>query len=271
MAQVSFDLQGHRGCRGLMPENSIPAFMKAVQLGVTTLEMDVVISKDHEVVVSHEPWMSHVICSHPDGSPVKKGEEKQLNLYQMDYQDIQQYDCGMRRNPKFPDQKKMKTVKPTLKVVVKSVEKFAKDQNYPSPKFSIEIKSEAKDYNTFQPEPKEFVKLVLDEIRSLGIEDHTILQSFDINVLEVLHQQENRKFSISFLVDSGRKLNTHLSKITFVPEVFSPAYQMVSPKMILECHAAGIKIIPWTVNDKETMNQLKEWKCDGAITDILFK
>ncbi len=270
MGQPAFDLQGHRGCRGLMPENTIPAFLKAIELGVQTLEMDIVISRDSQIVVSHEPWMSHVICSHPDGTPVLKSEEKKLNLYQMDYADIRQFDCGMRFYATFPDQQKIKTVKPTLKEVVQAVEKFAGDHGSPSPKFNIEIKSERKDYHIFQPQPKEFVKLALDEIDRLGIEDRSTIQSFDVNVLELLHKQTNRKYSISYLVSSGRKLKTSLHKISFIPEVFSPKYQLVSQQMVRDCHDSGIRIIPWTINDPLAMNQLKAWGCDGGITDFPF-
>ena len=270
MAQPAFDLQGHRGCRGLRPENTVPAFLKATALGVTTLEMDVVISKDNEIVVSHEPWMSHLICSHPDGSRVKKKEEKQLNLYRMTYDEIQQYDCGIRGNKKFPSQKKMEAMKPTLDMVVSAVNEFAKANHFPLPKFNIEIKSEIEDYNVYQPEPTLFVKLVTDEINRLEIEDRTSVQSFDVNVLKLLHQQTERMYTISFLVNSGRKLSSSLRKLSFVPEVFSPHYKLVSPRMVEDCHVLGIKIIPWTINDRESMNQMKEWGCDGGITDILF-
>src|SRR4028118_203743 len=81
-APPSFDLQGHRGCRGLMPENTIPAFLKALDLGVTTLELDVVISKDQQVVVSHEPFFSSEICKDPEGKAITKDQEKSRNIYQ---------------------------------------------------------------------------------------------------------------------------------------------------------------------------------------------
>src|SRR5687768_1389342 len=93
-AQSGFDQQGSRGCRGLMPENTMPAFLRAVELGVSTIQMDVVISMDGQLVISHEPWMSPVICSHPDGRPVSKKEARSLNIYQMKYADIQKFDCG---------------------------------------------------------------------------------------------------------------------------------------------------------------------------------
>jgi glycerophosphoryl diester phosphodiesterase len=91
--------------------------------------------------------MSHLICSHPDGTPVKKNEKAKLNLYRMKYVQIREFDCGMRFNKKFPDQEKMRAVKPTLKIVVDSSDKFAKDNGFAAPRYNIEIKSEKKDYN----------------------------------------------------------------------------------------------------------------------------
>jgi glycerophosphoryl diester phosphodiesterase len=269
MAQT-FDLQGHRGCRALMPENTIPAFFKAVELGVTTLEMDVVISKDEQIVVSHEPWMSHVICSHPDGRPVKKSEAKKLNLYKMDYAEIQKYDCGMRLHPKFPDQKKVPAVKPALKAVVRSVERFAAENKYTQPRYNIEIKSEPGAYDKFQPIPTKFVEMVVTEIRRLGIEEMTSLQSFDINVLEELNKVPGRKFEISYLVERGKNLEKKLSKLSFKPEIFSPSYKLVSEEMVEECHKLGMRIVPWTVNDRGDFERLKGWSVDGVITDVII-
>src|ERR1041384_3765446 len=93
-----FDLQGHRGCRGLMPENTVPAFLKALDLGVTTLELDVVISKDRQVVVSHEPYFNAAYSIAPDGKPVDKKDQKNRILYQMSYAEIKQYDVGSNGN-----------------------------------------------------------------------------------------------------------------------------------------------------------------------------
>src|SRR6201991_1107978 len=97
----SFDKEGHRGCRGLMPENTIPAMMKALELGVTTLEMDAVITADNQVVLSHEPFFNHEITIKPDGSEVKQAEERSLNIYQMDYDQVRQFDVGTKINPRF--------------------------------------------------------------------------------------------------------------------------------------------------------------------------
>lgn len=267
-AQTPFDLQGHRGCRGLMPENTLPAFIKAIELGVTTLEMDVVISADGQIVISHEPWMSSEICTGPGGKPIEKADEKALNIYKMAYADIQAYDCGIKLNPKFPDQKKINAVKPTLKMAVRMIRSFAEDNKYPQPRYNVEIKSEASAYNVYQPEPAKFVDLVVTEIKRLGIEDLTTLQSFDIKVLEELNKQTDRKFKIAYLVEKGKKLKKNLARLTFKPDIYSPLYTLVSQTTVTECHTQGIRIIPWTINEIVAMDRMKAWGCDGGITDF---
>src|ERR1043165_717090 len=119
--QTSFDLEGHRGCRGLMPENTIPAMIRALDLGVTTLEMDVVISSDRKVVVSHEPWFESDITTKPDGTFLTPAEAIGYNLFRMDYDSIKKYDVGMKPNPRFPQQQKMKAIKPLLSDLLDSV------------------------------------------------------------------------------------------------------------------------------------------------------
>lgn len=250
-----------------MPENTMPGFMKAVELGVTTLELDVVISKDGQVVVSHEPWMSSIICSHPDGTPVTKSEEKTLNLYNMDYSEIQTYDCGKRGNPDFPSQMQVGTVKPTLKMVIRSVEVFAAENKFRQPRYNIELKSSPSDYNKFCPEPKEFVEKVLFDINKLGMANRVTLQSFDTNILEELHKVSPREFYISYLVENGKNLSKNLEKLTFKPEIYSPDFTTLKESTIKEAHALGIRVIAWTLDTKEDIERLVNWGADGIITD----
>src|SRR6185436_12863608 len=115
---VTFDKQGHRGCRGLFPENTIPAMKNALDLGVTTLEMDAVITKDKQVVLSHEPWFGEEITTKPDGTYMGNREERKFNIYWMTYEDVKTFDVGMKPHPRFPRQKKMKVVKPLLTDVI---------------------------------------------------------------------------------------------------------------------------------------------------------
>src|SRR5215218_6256489 len=107
-----FDKQGHRGCRGLMPENTIPAMIKALELGVTTLEMDAVITKDKQVILSHEPFFNHEIATQPDGKPIMAAEERNFNIYRMTYFETQQFDVGMKPHPRFLQQQRIPAKKP---------------------------------------------------------------------------------------------------------------------------------------------------------------
>ena len=95
------EVHGHRGCRGLLPENTMPAFLKATELGTDFLELDLVISGDGQVVVSHEPWMSHKICLRQNGDSISVAEERSLNLYKMSVREIQGFDCGSIAQPGF--------------------------------------------------------------------------------------------------------------------------------------------------------------------------
>jgi glycerophosphoryl diester phosphodiesterase len=267
MTQTPFDLQGHRGCRGLMPENTLPGFIHAVEVGVTTLELDVVISGDSMIVVSHEPWMSSEICTRPGGIDIPKAEEKNLNLYKMDYAQIQGYDCGQKFVERFPEQKKIPAVKPTLKMAVRMIRSFAEDNKYPQPAFNIELKSDPQSYGVYQPDASKFADMVATEVKRLGIEGITTLQSFDINVLEALHKRPGHTYKISYLVEKGKNLEKNLSKLSFTPDIYSPLYTLVTEAMVAQCHEKGIKVIPWTINDPAVMTKLKGWGIDGGITD----
>src|SRR6187551_2069349 len=97
-----FDKQGHRGCRGLMPENTIPAMLKAIDLGVTTLEMDVVFTKDKVAILSHEPFFNHDITTTPGGQFITQKEERTFNIFQLNLAETQKYDVGLKPNPRFP-------------------------------------------------------------------------------------------------------------------------------------------------------------------------
>tara|TARA_R110001592_G_scaffold6425_1_gene34575 strand:+ start:2161 stop:3048 length:888 start_codon:yes stop_codon:yes gene_type:complete len=265
-AQEPFDVQGHRGARGLMPENSIPAFMRALKEGVTTLELDVVITKDKQVVVSHDPYMLSDICSKPNGQPVTKDEEKTLNLYQMDYDEVVGYDCGSRGNARFPDQVKIATVKPLLADLISMVEDHLKENNLPKVGYNIEIKSVESEYNVSQPEVDEFSELVLEVIRERLSNDRFTIQSFDFNVLKHLHKS-NPEVRLVALVENAKGIDANLEALGFTPEVYSPYYILLKKEDIDLIHEKGMKVIPWTVNDRKDMERLVADGVDGVITD----
>jgi glycerophosphoryl diester phosphodiesterase len=267
----NFDFEGHRGCRGLMPENTIPAFKKALDLGVTTLELDVCISKDYQVVVSHEPYMNALFCSKSDGSPVTKADEKNLNLYAMTYDEIKQYDSGIRGNVLFPEQQKMATFKPLLRDMIQACEAYIKEKKLKPVKYNIEIKSEEKEYGISQPKTvEEFSDLVYQEIIKQLKPERVILQSFDFNVLKYWHLQINKKkykkVTLSALVEN-EMVDPTLAKLGFNPDIFSPYYKNLIKRRVDMCHEKGIKVVPWTVNTVEDMKAMIALGVDGLITD----
>src|SRR6188474_1794194 len=119
-----FDVEGHRGCRGLMPENTIPAMLKAIDLGVTALEMDAVITKDKRVILSHEPFFNHEITTRRYGQLVTEQEERSFNIFKMTYAETQRFDVGLKPHPRFPQQTRVAATKPLLENVIDSAEHY---------------------------------------------------------------------------------------------------------------------------------------------------
>jgi glycerophosphoryl diester phosphodiesterase len=274
MTTTDFDKEGHRGCRGLMPENTIPAFKKAIDLGVNTLEMDVVITKDNQVILSHEPFFNHEITTKPDGKHVEENEEKLLNIYQMTYEETQKYDIGLKPHPRFTKQEKLAAHKPKLADVIDSAEAYAQRKGIPALQYNIETKTTPERDSIYHPKPAEFVELLVDVIKEKKIEERVIIQSFDIRTLQYLHSKyPNIKTAYLFEPPSDKSLTERLTLLGFKPTIYSPAYQTLTAEVIKECKDAGIKVIPWTVNEVSAMNELKKMGVDGIISDYpdLFK
>lgn len=266
-----FEIQGHRGCRGLLPENTIEAFINALSYGVNTLELDVCISKDHQVVVSHEPFINSLFCSFPNGRPVMKNDEKQLNLYKMNYAEIKSFDSGSRGNKLFPEQQKISTYKPLLKEVFEKIEAFLKENNLPLVKYNIEIKSEPKEYGLSQPNVAEFSQLVYQEIISKISPERIIVQSFDFEILKYwkskILSKEYEKVNLAALVEMEGVRPT-FKKLGFFPDIFSPYFRQLTFGKVKICHNLGVKVIPWTVNNIKDMELMKKIGTDGLITDF---
>jgi glycerophosphoryl diester phosphodiesterase len=268
MDNLNFDKQGHRGCRGLMPENTVPAMLKALDLGVTTLEMDVVITKDKKVVLSHDQWFSEEITTKPDGSYMGAREERKFNIYWMMYEQVKTFDVGMKPHPRFPQQQKMKTVKPLLADLIDSVKQYMLTRRKPFPYYNIETKSNPEFDGVFHPKPDEFVELLMAVIKEKGIEDHVIIQSFDFRTLQYLHEHYPAIMTAMLIEDFDKRgLDAQVKALGFVPTIYSPAQELVDEKLVKKCHKQNMKVIPWTVNDKESIDRLKQMGVDGIISD----
>lgn len=265
-AQETLDVQGHRGARGLMPENTIPAFIKALEIGVTTLEMDAVISKDGKVVVSHEPFLSHIICQQPDGQAISKQEEKNFNIYQMTYDEVSRYDCGSLAHPAFAQQQKISVSKPLLSEVIDAAEDYVKQNKLKPVYYNIETKSNPKGDGIYHPEPKEFVDRIMEVVEEKGIKDRLILQSFDVRTLQYAHEAYP-DVKLALLVENIRSARSNVKKLGFTPEIYSPYYKLLNEKTLSYARKEGMKVIPWTVNEPGDIKKMISLGVDGIISD----
>ena len=263
----SLDIQGHRGARGLLPENTIPAFIRAIDEGVQTLELDVVITKDKKVLVSHEPYMSSSICSKPDGSGISSEESNALNIYQMTYEQIKSYDCGSKGNPRLPKQEKMAVSKPLLINLISQVEAYLKKNGLSKVAYNIELKSSPKGDNVYHPGVEEFSTIVYDLLAASLPMDRFNIQSFDFRILKYWHTTYP-KVRLAALIENGKGVEANLRDLGFTPNIYSPYHILLNKEMISFCQQKNMKVIPWTVNERSAMERLVEMGVDGIITDF---
>jgi len=262
------DLQGHRGCRGLMPENTIAAMLHSIDLGVTTLEMDVVITKDKKVVLSHETFMNPEIATPPNGQQFSSPKDKSYNIYQMTYEEVSKWDVGIKPNPKFPTQKKMPATKPLLSDVIAAVEEYVKLHHHKPLNYNIETKCAPASDGISHPAPEEFVALLVDVITKGNVATRTTIQSFDKRSLQVLHQSYP-SIKTSFLIDGSNKKTPEalIAELGFHPSFLSPAYALINQEYVEACKKVKLKLIAWTVNEEADIKKMAALGVDGIISD----
>lgn len=261
-----FDLQGHRGARGMKPENTIPAFIVALDSGVTTIELDLAVTKDKQLVVSHEPWMNPAICLKPDKSSITTKDEKKFNLYKMTYEEIRGFDCGSKGNEKFPAQEKFKVAKPLLTDVIVAVEDHIKNYSQYEVDYNIEIKSSPEGDNKFHPTPEAFSDLVYTLIDQYLPWERIVIQSFDFRVLKYWHEKYP-DVRLAALVENKKSVKGNLDELGFKPSIYSPNFSLVDKGDVQYLHQQKIRIIPWTVNEEADMKNIHALGVDGMITD----
>jgi glycerophosphoryl diester phosphodiesterase len=262
--KYKFDLQGHRGARGVAPENTLKAFQKALELGVNTLELDLAVTKDKQIVVSHEPWMNADICLNSEGEEIEKADEKSFNIFNMTYEEVKTYDCGSKFNPNFPEQDLESEYKPLLKDVLQMADSLSKNHGQVV-RYNIELKSLPEGDDLYHPKPAEFVKLVMELLERETDLNRVNLQSFDFRILKELHRSYP-KVALAALV-YNTDFDTAMQTLGFVPEIYSPYYPLVDQTLVREAQIKGMKVIPWTVNDPNQMKRLLKMGVDGLITD----
>ena len=261
-----FDKQAHRGGRGLMPENTIASEKNAINYDCT-LEMDLQMSKDKKIVVSHDGYFNSDFSLTPEGDTMTKEDGHSRLIYNMNYDSVAKYDVGMKPYPAFPQQKKMHAIKPLLSVLIDSVEAYSKEKNHIN-HYNIEIKSnpknDGKTYSTLEEYIDSAMKIIIDK----GIAPRTMMQSFDVRALQIIHQKYP-KIKTAFLVGASNKKSAdgYLEELGFSPDIFSPEFSLVTPELVKAFHKKNILVIPWTPDSLEEIQRLKDMGVDGAITD----
>ncbi len=243
-------VHGHRGARARFPENTIPAFDYAIQTGVDVLEMDMAVTKDNVVVVSHDPLLRPPVCTGPKPSGV---------IHELTLAELRQWDCGAVRNPRFPTQQTVPGTRiPTLDEVFELASRGTFEYN-------IETKS-FPDHPEYTPPPAEFARLVLEKIRQHHLEKRVILQSFDFRTLIAMRQLAP-EIRLSALTETDRRDFTLIVKGAGNAEIISPEFHLVTPAKVAAAHAAGLKVVPWTANTPADWDSLIQAKVDAIISD----
>lgn len=265
-AQQDTIIYAHRGFRGLMPENTIPAMINALGKGADVLEMDIAFSADKQAIVSHDPWMDHIISLDKDGKEIAKG--KALPLYQMKYAAIKSYNVGSKQHKDFPKQKNFPTFIPRLADLIDAVETHVAKNNLKKPWYSIETKTSVDRDDKFQPAPEEFVKLLMAVIVKKGIEKRVIIQSFDTRTLEII----NRDFpDVQTMININKgTLEENLSRMTFKPDYYAPIPALIDSELIKKCKDLGIKMIGGNVNNKKEIDRLLQLGINAYCTDYPY-
>ena len=258
---------GHRGTRGLMPENTIPAMEKGIEVGANTVELDIHISKDGQVLVYHDESFNPDYTSMPDGGDIPKEERKKYTFYQMNYAEIRKFIIGRKEYPAYPQQQRMDCYTPLLGEMIDSVEAFTKARKLPGVYWLVEIKSNEKTDGFDQPAPEEFIKILMPVLDARHLGSRLVVQSFDMRPLQVIHRLRP-EIKLGFLTDDKHAgFEENINKLGFIPAFYNPNYHLATPELVKQCHDKKILIEPWTVNTSEVVQQMKALGVDGIISD----
>jgi len=276
----AFDLQGHRGTRGLAPENTIAAFERALAIGVTTIETDLAVTKDGVLVISHDPVLNPDLVRGPDGRwlPGKGPPIHSLTLQELRRYDIGRTDPASAYGKQFPEQQAADGQRfPTLK------ELFALGAGN-GVRFAIETKITPTS-GADTPDAETFAKLVVAAVRDAGMSGRVEVLSFDwrtlvevkklapeIRTVCITQSTANFDNARNAAWTAGLELSRYDGSVAKIAraagcDTWSSFFRNLTPASIDEAHAIGLTVLPWTVNDPADMARLIDMKVDGLITD----
>ena len=267
----ALEIQGHRGARGQYPENTLPGFMAAIEGGVDTLELDLMMTGDNQIVIYHDFALNPDLCTHLNGKPLRGSPL----IAQMSLVQVKRIDCGSKQNPLFPTQVAVKGVQiPTLRELLYMIRTHPLAQDV---KLNLEIKINP--YSTAAHPSRAFVaQRVLDEVRASGLEDRVSYSSFDLEVLKEIRTLDSQA-RLGFIFNSEWLQKKWLVKtknwLPFViassskirVEILSIEHSLLTAERIQTLHRFGFRVIPWTINDLKLSQELIKMGVDGIITD----
>jgi glycerophosphoryl diester phosphodiesterase len=243
------EVEGHRGARARRPENTIPAFEYAISQGVDVLELDINVTKDGVLVVSHDPVLHPPVCS---------GPVPEANIHELTLAQVREWDCGKIQNPAFATQQAIPgTRMPTLDEVFDLAPKG-------SFQFNIETKITEKKPE-LAPPPDEFVRLVLAAVRAHHLESRVTLQSFDFRTLHEMKKIAPEIRRVALYSGSAKDFVQIAQEAE--ADIVSPEFHLVTPEQVDAAHKAGLRVIPWTPDKPEDWDRLIAAGVDGIITD----
>ncbi|HEX5232397.1 MAG TPA: glycerophosphodiester phosphodiesterase [Bradyrhizobium sp.] len=283
---MAFDIEAHRGGRALFPENTLPSFANALSMGVNTLELDIGVTSDGTIVVSHERGLNPDLARNPDGVYVAPPGTPFVRLR---LEDVKKYDVGQirpgsRYAAQFPDQHAVPGTRiPTLREVFDLVRKSG-DRNV---RFNIETKIDPH-HPDESPDPERFVTLLLDFLKAQKFTDRAMIQSFDWRTLQLVQKLAPAIPTVYLTLQKGAGATIFLDKASdwtagFDPAehgnsvpaaikaaggaIWSPYFGDVDPGLIAESHRLGIAVVVWTVNKPADMMRMIDMGVDGIISD----
>ena len=281
-----FDIEAHRGGRALFPENTLASFANALSMGVSTLELDIGVTRDGAIVVSHQRCLNPDLARGADGNYVA---EPGTPLVELSLDEVKQFDVGQIRpgsiyGAQFPDQHAVPGAKiPTLRELIDLVRRSGNDHV----RLNIETKIDP-NYPQESPGPERFVTLLLDLLRAEKFEDRVMVQSFDWRTLQVVQKRAPEIPTVYLTVQGGRDPTVFRDKASdwsagFNPAdhgrsiprtikaaggaIWSPYVRDLTPELVAESHALGLKVVVWTANQEADMARLIEMGVDGIISD----
>jgi len=247
---------GHRGCRGTYPENTIEGFKKAIAYGADGIEWDIIVNKNNEIIISHEPYVDTTYCQ-----PVNKGIGfTKQNLYEMSTDEIKLIDCGSKFYEKFPNQEKVIESKPLLKDVERELLGYEGIVLF-------EIKSEPSLVTEYYPNPKEYADIIYNHVKDSPLKSNYIYMSFDPEILNELYSLMSKERYVLLEYKPFKCFSKLKESLNFTPHAFGLNYKIITPKFVNKSHKENIEVFAWTVNEIGMSNELVKIGVDAIITD----